>query len=246
MKRVAVAAAVLFLGLVLSVQAQERGETGSSAPSAAVSFDKPASFKDFFHQVRMYTSFEPMFILNTEAGTKSAPSPVVYPLTIGALWPAGGTVSFQPRLTFFYNYYLWNDDEQTALPAEVENRTATALSFLLTLPAVFTFRTSRNSAFEAQAGVSLLMRAGILSNGVSDSDSGTSGSAGSDTDRINRWFWTGARFLYAEAGAAWLYSFSGIVKAGPELNVYVPVGSLISGRGVDAMMLSFGIKCVFK
>ncbi|HAH63367.1 MAG TPA: hypothetical protein DCL73_14865 [Treponema sp.] len=243
MKRFLLPAVLVLCAAAVSLHAEEK--ISMPLPVINTQFVGPASFKDFLHQIDVFTSFAPMFILNTEAGTKSAPSPVVYPVTIGASWPNYYFVSFQPRLSFYYNYYLWNDDEQIALPAEVENRTATALSFLLTLPAVFSFHFTENTTLEAEAGISLLLRAGILSNDVSASDSGTSGSAESDTERINEWFWSNARFLYAETGASWLYDVTGTIKAGPELHFYLPLGSLFSGRGMDAMMLSTGIKLIF-
>jgi hypothetical protein len=243
MKRFILTVLFVFSAAAVSVHAEVK--SSGPVPIVNTQFVRPSSFKDFLHQVDIFTAFAPVFILNTEAGTKSAPSPVVYPLSIGVSWPDYYFVSFQPRLSFYYNYYLWNNDEQTALPAEVENRTATALTFLFTLPAVFSFHFTERTSFEAEAGVSLLLRAGIISNGVSASDSGTSGSAESDTALINEWFWSNGRFLYAETGVSWLYAFSGIVKGGPELHFYLPLGSLFSGRGMDAMMLSAGIKLVF-
>ncbi|MBP3708896.1 MAG: hypothetical protein J6I73_00590 [Treponema sp.] len=186
----------------------------------------------------------PAFLFNKEAKTESAPSPVVFPVTFGVSFPNNTFVSFQPRLSFFVNYYLWSNSAQIALPAEVENRTATSLSFLVTLPAVFSFHVSRNSALEVQAGLSALMRFAILAHGVSAGDSGASGNAGSDVKHINKWFWGGARWLYIDTGLAWLYQFSSGTKIGPEARFYFPLGSLFTGRGVDAFIASAGIKVV--
>ncbi|MCK9170720.1 MAG: hypothetical protein M0P01_09925 [Treponema sp.] len=255
MKQFLLSAALIFFITAATLHAEEgtsgndstavsRGEPSLSTSVINNQFIKPASLQDFIHQTAVFAAFEPMFILNTEAGTKSAPSPVVYPISIGISWPDYYFVSFQPRMSFYYNYYLWNNDDQTALPAEVENRTATALSCLFTLPAVFSFHFTDKTTFEAEAGVSFLLRTGILSNGVSSTDSGTSGSAESDTELINNWFRTGLRFLYAETGVSWLFDFTG-VKAGPEIHFYLPVGSLVDNRGLDAMMLSGGIKLIF-
>jgi hypothetical protein len=220
------------------------GESGTNPAADAGKTESPVPAGSFIHQIDFFLTFEPMFILNTEAGTKSAPSPVVYPLSIGISWPDDYFVSFQPRLSLFYNYYLWDTDEGMALPAEVENRTATALSFLFTLPAVFSFHLTDKGTLEAEAGFSVLVRFGILSSGVSSSDSGTSGTAADDTVLINKWFWTNGRMMYISAGAAWLYSFTDTIKAGPEVRFYLPPASLAEGRGLDAMMISAGIKLV--
>lgn len=193
-------------------------------------------------RVDFMIAFGPAFLFNKEAKTKSAPSPVVFPLSFGISVPNDTLVSFQPRLLFFVNYYLWDNSAQLALPAEIENRTATALSFLITLPAAFSFHVSRNSVLEVQAGLSVLMRFAILAHGISAGDSGTSGNAKSDVKHISRWFWGNARWLYIDTEIAWLYRFSNGVKIGPEARFYLPLGSLFSGRGIDAFMVSAGIK----
>ena len=247
MKRKLLCTVFIFFSWIVSMYAEPNLSVQDGANSAAADADKaesPAPAGSFIHQIDFFLAFEPMFILNTEAGTKSAPSPVVYPLSIGVSWPDYSFVSFQPRLSFFYNYYLWDNDTGMALPAEVENRTATALSFLFAFPAVFSFHLTDRGTFEAEAGVSILVRFGILSNGVSNSDSGTSGTAEDDTALINTWFWEKGRMIYFSAGAAWLYRFTDTIKAGPEIRFYLPAGSLAEGRGLDAMMISAGIKLV--
>ena len=219
-------------------------QDGTNPATDAGKTESPAPSRSFISQIDFFLAFEPLFILNTEAGTESAPSPVVYPLSIGVSWPDTYFVSFQPRLSFFYNYYLWDNDRGMALPAEVENRTATALSFLFTFPAVFSFHLTDRSTIEAEAGISLLVRFGILSNGVSGSDSGTSGTAADDTALINKWFWENGRMIYFSAGAAWLYRFTDTIKAGPEVRFHLTPASPAEGRGLDAMMFSAGIKLV--
>ena len=217
--------------------------SAAAKPLFDMTFEKPASFRDFLSQTQGYVTFEPTLIVNTSSGTASAPSPIVYPFSIGASWPSGYFISFQPRLSFFMNYYLW--DGEKALPAEIENRTATSLSFLLALPASLNFDLSEKSRIEASVGLALLMRFAVLSNGVGSSDSGASGSAGDDVSHIADWFWSGARPLYLQTGCSYIYEISGRIKAGPDLQLYFPLGSIFGGRGLDAMILSTGIKLVF-
>jgi hypothetical protein len=247
MKRKVLCTVFILFARIVSIYSETglnaQGGTNPAAADADIT-ESSASSGSFIHQIDFFLTFEPMFILNTEAGTKSAPSPVVYPLTVGVSWPDYYFVSFQPRLSLFYNYYLWDSDEEMALPAEVENRTATVFSFLFTFPAVFSFHLTDRGTLEAEAGVSMLVRFGILSSGVSSSDSGTSGTAADDTSLINKWFWTNGRMMYLSGGAAWLYSFTDTIKAGPDVRFYLPLGSLAEGRGLDAMMLSAGIKLV--
>jgi hypothetical protein len=230
-------AAVFFL---TSLHAQE--ENASDYTEAPEDFDFPetaeasqsASFPlDFVMQ------FEPALYLNTESTLVSAPSPIVYPISIGFLWPNRSRFAIQPSISFFMMQHLLYEDK--ALPAEIENRTTTTLSFMLNIPVVFSLFLD-NSLFQFTAGPGILMRFGLLSPGVKEGDSGWSGSAGSDVEKINEYFWNDMRWFYVSAGGSWLYNLTPQLRAGPTINVYLPVGGLISDQSAQAMIISAGIK----
>ena len=219
-------AAVFFL---TSLYAQEDTEFYEETEPA-----QPAPFPiDFVMQ------FEPALYLNTESTLVSAPSPIVYPISIGFLWPDRSTFAIQPTLSFFMMQHLLYEDK--ALPAEIENRTTTTLSFMLNIPVVFSLFLD-NSQFQFTAGPGILMRFGLLSPGVKEGDSGWSGSAGSDVEKINEYFWNDMRWFYANLGASWLYDLTPQLRAGPTINVYAPVGGLISDKNAQGMIISAGIK----
>lgn len=201
----------------------------------SISAEKPLDFT---------VSFAPTVIVNTDTDNKSAPSPFVFPFSIGIVIPKDNFVSFQPRLSFFTNYYLMN--ENGAAPAEIENRTATSFSFLLDLPACFTFKPAEKHWIEAGVGPSLLLRFAVISNDVNNSDAGFNGNTASDdVEEINKWFWKDANFLFLETYGAYLYTFTEKIKAGPELKFYLPCGSIFSGNGLNCAMLSLGVKARF-
>lgn len=183
--------------------------------------------------------FEPALYLNTESTLVSAPSPIVYPISIGFLWPAYSKFAIQPSLSFFMMNHLLYDDK--ALPAEIENRTTTTLSFMLNIPAVFSFFLT-NSRFQVGFGPAVLMRFGLLSPGVKEGDSGWTGSAGQDVNEINSYFWKDLHWFYTSLGGSWLYNLTPQLRAGPTINVYLPVGGLISDHDAQAMIISAGIK----
>ena len=183
--------------------------------------------------------FEPGFYINTASTLISAPSPIVYPITLGFIWPEETNIAIQPTVSFFMMQHLYYDD--MALPAEIENRTTTTLSFMLNIPAVYSVF-MENSRFQFSAGAGIFMRFGLLSPGVEESDSGWTGSAGEDAARINEYFWGNMRWLYLTAGAGWLYNLTPQLRAGPTLNFYLPVGGLISDKTVQGMIISAGIK----
>ena len=254
--------AALLAALALNfLQAQEAGggnpsqDQNSSQAQAAASTARggfqnlfggsyvPAkNAKEFWSQVSPFVNIGVNITLNTESKLKSAPSPTAFSLAFGGIWPNKAFLSFQPRLAFWTSYYLW--DGKNALPAEVENRTAFVLNFMLDFPAVATFRFQK---FQAEAGIGLgvLARAALLANGVSEGDSGTTGSAGGDKDEIQKWFWSSARFLYLEFLGGWEWNFTERIAAGFELRYYLPIGSLIDGRGLDASIIALSAKLIF-
>ena len=183
--------------------------------------------------------FEPGLYLNTESVLVSAPSPIVYPITIGFLWPDAAVLAIQPTISFFMMQHLYYDDR--ALPAEIENRTTTTLSFMLNIPAVYSIFL-KNSNFQITAGLGIFMRFGLLSPGVKSTDSGWSGSAGEDVSKINEYFWKKPRWFYINAGGSWLYNLTPQLRAGPVINISIPVGGLIVDKDAQGMLISLGIK----
>ncbi len=198
--------------------------------------------KEFWSQVSPFVNLGANITINTESKLKSAPSPAAFALSFGAIWPNKAFLSFQPRLSFWTSYYLW--DGKNALPAEVENRTALVLNFMLDIPAAATFR-FENCQVEAGAGLGILARAALLANGVSEGDTGASGSAGGDKNEIQKWFWKNARFLYPEIFAAWEWNFSPRIAAGFEARWFIPIGSLADGRGLTESIIALSAKLIF-
>ena len=148
-------------------------------------------------------------------------------------------IAVQPTISFFMMNHLLYEDK--ALPAEIENRTTTTLSFMLNIPAVLSYYLE-NSCFQLTGGLGVFMRFGLLSPGVKDTDSGWTGSAGEDVGKINEYFWGNMRWFYLTTGGSWLYNLTPQLRAGPTINVYLPVGGLISDKTVQGMIISAGIK----
>ena len=219
---------LLTAGTFLPAEESDSGQTeAASAPAAQTEIsaqtESPAQKKHSF-----FLSAGPLLMVNADSSKKSAPSPIMFSGGAGATLFQNLPVAFQPRLTFFMHYYLW--DGECARPAEIENRTATVLSFLLDLNVVKIFRYQKHT-FQAGGGLSLLARFGILSAGLEESGSGLSGTNSSDLSEINSWFWSGARFLYPDLTFCWLYDLPRGWKAGLSAHVYIPMGSLADGRG---------------
>lgn len=204
------------------------------------------SFCFFCHAERkadLFFEFTPTLLINTDGGKNSAPSPIVYPVTLGVVLPKDSNISFAPSLSFFTNYYLLTEDG--AAPAEIENRTATVFSFLIDIPAAFTLKTFEKHNFIISTGPSILARFGVLSSGVKDSDPGLKGSAKDDVTEINSYFWEDGNFLYLNGKFTYLYKFSDLIKAGPHFKLYLPLGQIFTGKGLNASLIGIGFTARF-
>ena len=204
--------------------------------------------KDFVLPSRsFFITAGPLLLLNTDKSTSSAPSPVSYSLGFGADFRQDKKLNVGVRASFFTGYWLFDGND--ARPAEIENRTATALCFLFDGAAGRTFLFSHGkNALTLSGGLGFLARIGILSNDVGGSESGASGSASSDVSEINSWFWSSARFLYPEFCVSFLHAVPellGTFRFGADFRIYAPFGSLISGNGVDGMIFSLALKASF-
>ncbi len=192
--------------------------------------------------VNPYLQLGTNITFNTASKETSAPTPVSFAGGMGAVIKFTPLITLEPRLDFWAMYYLY--DGKDAHPAEIEHRTASVLCFMLDVPVGFNFELGKNT-LTAGAGLGFLMRFAFLSNGVKSSDSGATGSAQGDTEKIAAYFWESARFLYPEVFFAWDYKINEKLRAGLTARMYLPLGSLISGNGVDGLILTLATRVIF-
>lgn len=225
---------------------EESAEESDSESDDELSFDDSEDFERRLRFVSFIGTLGPVFTLNTDSATKSAPSPVSFSGGLGALFFEDKPVSAELRVSFFMNYYLW--DGKKARPAEVENRTATVPSFMIDLTAGHIFHFG-NNYLGVNLGVGFLLRFAVLSHGVSDDDYGYTGdsssSAKDDVSSINSWFYENTNFFYPEAAITYYRYISEYMKFGGELRGYFPTGSYSSGDGLDGMIVSLSVKVNF-
>ncbi|MBR6583357.1 MAG: hypothetical protein IKK80_07110 [Treponema sp.] len=217
----------------------EHSEKESKKTIFGKKFAGPKNFKDFTSQLDFVLQFQTAIYLNTESTLVSAPSPILFPVTIGALWPNYTFLAIQPSLSFFMMNSLWHNNK--ALPAEIENRTATSYCLFFNIPAVFSIYL-KNSRVQLSAGAGILLPITTISSGVKPSDSGTTGSAASDVSAIQKYYLSKGRFFYFTTEASWLFDITSKLKVGPVINLQIPVGSFINGEGFARFMGQAGIK----
>lgn len=196
----------------------------------------------------IFFTLGPKLMLNTDSSTKSAPSPVMYSLGIGGDFLFQNNILLQAHGSFFTNYYLW--DGEKSQPAEVENRTATALSAMLDFTGGYTVKVGQTQKhlISLAGGIGIFARYAILSNGVNPDDANRDldTTASEDVSSINGTFFSDLNFLYPEFALSYSYILSETWKIGGEGRVYLPIGSLANGDGVDGMLFSLAFKLSYK
>lgn len=190
-------------------------------------------------EASFFFTLGPALYVNTDSST--APSPISFSAGAGFDLFNGKFLNFQPKLTFFTGYYLW--DGENARPAEVENRTALGLSFLLDLDTTRIFRLKKG-IIQFGGGMGFFLRGAVLAGGVSSSDTGSEegSTAGEDVKSINHWFYKNLNFLYPNLCFSWQHAFTENYLAGLEAKAYFPLGAFLEGRGLDSALVFFGIK----
>lgn len=201
------------------------------------------SDKPFFNRLDFIFGFEPTVYVNAHPKTISAPSPIVYPLYIGFNWPNDTFISFEPSFRYFSTYYLVNQD--MVLPAEIENRTVISYSCMFNVPVVFRFSFWDKFDVKLNTGLGFLIRIPSLADGVASDDAGYYGTAQDDYEYIKNWLVLSWRFLYLSGGVDCLFKITDTLSIGPELSLYLPVGTIFSDWTVDGMMVSIGLKIAF-
>lgn len=192
----------------------------------------------------IFLTFGPLLMLNTDNTSEGAPSPIVYSFGGGADFYFYDDFFVEPRLSFFTNYYLF--DGKNAQPAEIENRTANSLSFMLDFTAGRRFEFGKHTLL-ASGGVGLLCRFAFLADGVDSADTGTvdGSTAGDDVSSINSWFWSDLNFFYPQLNLCYLYEITEAIKIGCDFRTYLPLSSILSQNGLDGMIFSLAAKVCF-
>lgn len=240
-KRIILFISVIFISLCPCfandiVFDNEYEEDFGSYPFMGKKYVKPADFGEFINSLDFTLNLSNGIDVNVfkeiDDDIVSSPSKLLYPLSIGLLIPNYTFFAMEPELSFYTMNHMWSNG--VALPAEIENRTTTTLSFLLNIPAVITFF-FENNRLQLKGGLGMLMRFGLKASGVSEGYS-------EDIENINKWFWNNGRFLYLTTGISWLFDLTGNTKIGPEFNISFPIGSVISGEGIQGLVSTIGLK----
>lgn len=233
-------------------EAESEIETKTETETESKAESEESEVETFVLNDKMFfVTAGPMLMVNTDDETKSSPSPVMFSLGFGYDFFQTQKVFAEVRGCFFTNYYLW--DGENAQPAEVENRTATALSFMIDMTCGHIWTRGLNQ-FALSGGFGFLVRIGLLSSGVDSDDVGgefdgeSYSTAGDDVSSINSWFYSKANFLHPEISFSYMRSipsYLGKCMVGCEFRTYFSLGSAIRGDFADGMIFDLALKVQF-
>ncbi len=182
--------------------------------------------------LKPFITMGPVLLFNTDSKINSAPSPVMYSIGAGTTYSFTDKITGEGKVSFFTNYYLW--DEKNAQPSEVENRTATVLSFMFDFTAKYNFVSGKNY-FTPGLGLGFNTRFAVLSNNVSSAEK-------EYVKKINSWLWSDFRYLYPKLSFTYLRQINDKVKAGFDTNVYFNMASLTKSGSFDEMLFSAALR----
>lgn len=240
-------AALILIFSLFSLFGQQTISDIVASPSKDSSKTEKESFFSSIDKSLFFT-LGPRLLVNTDSSTGSAPSPICYSFGLGGDFLFQNGFLLEGQASFFTNYYLW--DGEKARPAEVENRTATALSSMIDLCCGYSWVKGQNQShyISLMGGTGIFLRYGLLSSGVSGDDPNRNGqsTASQDLSDINSSFYSKANFLYQQIAFSYSYKMSDFWKIGGEFRFYIPVGSIISGDGMDGAMFSLSLKLNYR
>lgn len=135
---------------------------------------------------------------------------------------------FTPNIGFFHNYYSFYKDTPYIVGAE--NRKGESYNILVNLPVEYKLVLNPMHSFQIGLGPSVFLRLSSLLYSTSA------------IEKFNNYVWQNARFLYANAKLSYLYKMNNEVQIGPEVQVYIPLYSVLKEKSFSDGIISIGIK----
>ena|GEM_PF-1911358 len=157
-----------------------------------------------------------MYIRNSS--NDGAPSPMLPFLGANAGFAIKDKYFLEPSVVFNWNYYLWSEDEEIALPAEIEYADSVLLlNIILDCPFVMKFKINKKVALAGFASPAFIFRVPLKTWGQGDSQK---------SDILSYFY---GRFMFIEIGALveWDYSLKNSFKA--RVDTLLPVFHLWDG-----------------
>jgi hypothetical protein len=171
-----------------------------------------------------------MYVRNSNE--EGAPSPLLpyIGLTSGFLIMEKHLI--EPSLTVTGNYYMWSEEQEIALPAEIEYADSVFfITFMLDIPYVWKYEVSEKLNLGALAGANLVFRI-----------PGTAWGEGENQKSDMTSYFLGGRFLFLEAGGflEWRYAAKKYFRIGADI-IYPVYHLWDGGSKTDQLTLKLGV-----
>lgn len=162
-----------------------------------------------------FLSASPVIQVNTD-GLPTAPTPILFSLGFGYRLSFLKTFSFVPEISYWSQYYLWENDK--ASPAPIEKRDVFVPQILIDLPLFYSLQKD-NHVFNFGLGIGLLNRIPIATSVLPDDES-------YKVSKIAKFFWGKGNFIYPEFSFFWDYVLENGSSLGLGLKGYYPLANL--------------------
>ncbi len=164
-------------------------------------------------------------------------TPVLFCVGAGYSFKINPKLYLDTRLAIYSDYYGWNEAQQIAQPAEVENRTSTSINLAIDLPFVACFNFGKHT-LRAGGGIGLIPKINFLSREAEGFED--------EFSLINKYLWSYARWVYPQMTLSYSALLFNGWKAGLDLRYYLPLTSLIEGRGLNDSVIQLCFRLGFK
>ena len=160
-------------------------------------------------------------VLDGNGHPTSAASPILDALGASFDLKLSDLFLFEPSLDIYGTYYKWLPDQNRAVPAELENREAFVLGFILDTSFYIRWAIADRLQLQFGLGPAFILPAGFI--GVQENDQTTQAGIVADVKSINGWFYSEGRFVRPSATLSFRFKLRDKIDFGVWGRVIVPI-----------------------
>jgi hypothetical protein len=174
-------------------------------------------------------------LFQEDYGLEAAPPPILPTLSLALALPPLSLLMFQFRLEstldMYFTNYKWSDDLNCPLPTEIENRSAFVFGPMLGLQAQARCTLGR-IMIRLNGGIAADFRIVLIAADLNDADMEE---ASAHTEKIKKYFYEGANFIFPVAGFGVDYKVNEKYAAGLDFRVWFPLSPPPAAASVDLL-----------
>lgn len=199
----------------------------------ALTFVSSPLFAQFFSSI----GFETGMVYSVNSSSDGAPSPILPYFGVSGRAGISDSISLNPSVLLTGNYYLWSEEENKSIPAEIEYADSVwFLSIIMDVPVTFSYMIREKISVDLFMSPALVFKVPFKTWGTGEEDRG----------EMLRWFYSG-RFVFFEAGTGVTWDYSDKRAFGLKTAIFYPLYHIWEGSDyLDRIMVKLGFTFSFK